>query len=118
MRRAMPEAVSARIRTSLATARVNLDGSRGAVWSALEDAHILSQPWAWPHIKVHAAMLRLAWRSRDRREVSGQVLRLVVAGPGSLLKRYPVGNTGRARVPINQPLPVPPELAVLLGDMR
>lgn len=110
--------MSARIRTDRATAHANVNGNRDTAWSALEDAHVLSQPWAWQHVRVHAAMLRLAWRSRDRREVLGQVLRLVVAGPGSMLERYPVGNTGRANVPINQPMPVPPELAALLGGER
>ncbi|MEY4231309.1 MAG: hypothetical protein RLZZ362_2158, partial [Actinomycetota bacterium] len=26
-------------------------------WRLLEDAHVLSQPWARPHTRVHAAML-------------------------------------------------------------
>ena len=40
-------------------------------------------------------MLRLAMRTRNRREVTGQLLRLVVAGPGSASGRHPKGNTGR-----------------------
>lgn len=118
-RRPIPPAVSARISKDLTVARAGVGRHEpDAAWRALEEAHILSQPWAWQHVKVHGAMLQLAWRSRNRREVTGQVVRLVVAGPGSLLGRYPVGNTGRSTVPINQAMPVPPELAALLGDAR
>lgn len=83
-------------------------------WQALEEAHVLSQPWAWSHIRVHAEMLALGWRVRDSREVRGQLLRLLVAGPGSVTGRYPAGNTGRASVPATQPMPIPAELAELL----
>jgi hypothetical protein len=34
--------------------------------------------------------------------------------PGSLTGRYPVGNTGRARVPATQPMPIREDLADLL----
>jgi len=74
----------------------------------------LSQPWAWPHTRVHAAMLRAAWRERDRREAFGQLVRLVVAAPGSVSGRYPAGNTGRASVPLTAPMPLPADLAALL----
>ncbi len=83
-------------------------------WTQLERAHIAAQPWAWPHTRVHAAMLRLAWRARDRREVAGQLLRLAVAGPGSLAKRYPPGNTGRTTMGLTEEGPIPADLAELL----
>jgi hypothetical protein len=78
----------------------------GDGWRHLERAHILSQPWAVDHVRVHIAMLRRAWHERDRVEVRGQLVRLLVAGPGSLVDRYPVGNTGRARVRATQPMPI------------
>jgi len=83
-------------------------------WRSLERAHILSQPWPGPHTAVHWRMLRLAWRQRDRREALGQVVRLVVAAPGSVSGRYPEGNTGRASVGLLEPMPVPDDLARLL----
>jgi hypothetical protein len=89
------------------------DHRRG--WRLLEDAHVMSQPWAWWHIRVHGAMFAAGVRERDDREVWGQLVRLMVAGPGSITRRYPLGNTGRARVPATQPEPVPPDLAELLG---
>ncbi len=114
-RRSMPASLNDRFTADMADAR---DAARAGdvprAWDRLEEAHVLSQPWAKPHIRVHAAMLALGWRTRDRHEVWGQLVRVVVAGPGSLTGRYPEGNTGRASVPATQPMPVPAELRALL----
>lgn len=85
-----------------------------ACWQLLEDAHVLSQPWVWPHVRVHGHMLVTGWKARDVREVRGQILRLLAGGPASAVGRYPVGNTGRARVSATQPMPVRPDLAEVL----
>lgn len=114
-RRPIPTAISERLTADLAAARDETkSGNEAAAWMLLEEAHVLSQPWAWPHIKVHFEMLALGWHTRDRREVTGQLLRIVMAGPGSLTGRYPEGNTGRASVPATQPMPVPDDLRTLL----
>ena len=84
-------------------------------WRLLEDAHVLSQPWVWPHVRVHGAMLVTGWKARDTREVRGQLLRLLAGGPASAVGRYPVGNTGRARVSAIQPMPLRPDLAEILA---
>lgn len=76
-------------------------------WRAAERAHILSQPWLWPHTRTHAVMLRLAVRDRDAREVLGQLVRLAVAAPGSAAGEYPDGDTGRTRAGLTTP-PSPP----------
>jgi hypothetical protein len=52
----------------------------------------------------------------DIREVCGQLVRLLVAAPGTVSGRYPVGNTGRARVPATQPMAVRSDLAELLRE--
>jgi len=67
-----------------------------------------------PHLRTHGAMLGAALRRHDRREVVGQLLRLVVAAPGSLSGRYPVGNTGGADVSAFRPMAVPDDLRPLL----
>lgn len=84
-----------------------------ARWQHLERAHIVSQPDPWLHTCNHAAMLALALRQRDRREAIGQVVRLIVAAPGSLTGRYPVGNTGRADAGLMTRMPIPDDLATL-----
>ncbi len=89
-------------------------------WTLLEDAHVFSQPWAWLHVRVHGSMFVAAVMQRDVREVWGQLSRIAVAGPGSLSGRYPTGNTGRARVPATQPMPIRSDLAMMLeqADQR
>ena len=90
-------------------------GDGAAEWHHLERAHILSQPLAVPHLRTHAAMLGAAVRRRDGREVAGQLLRLLLAVPGSLTGRYPVGNTGGADVSAFRPMPIPEDLRALLN---
>lgn len=97
-------------------ARAARSGGDGAAeWRHLERAHILSQPMAWPHLVTHAAMLTAAWRRRDGREIAGQLLRLVLAVPGSVSGRFPAGNTGGADVGAFRPMPVPDDLRSLLA---
>ncbi len=104
-----PPTIAQLIDDALVDARASNDP-----WPSLERAHIASQPWAWPHTRVHAAMLRLAWRQRDRTELIGQLIRLAVAGPGSIARRYPPGNTGRTTVGLTEHAPIPADLADLL----
>jgi hypothetical protein len=80
----------------------------------LERAHVVSQPIALLHIRTHVAMLRKAIRHRDGREIAGQLVRLLVAGPGSALGRYPLGNTGGANVNAMRPMPIPADLQAAL----
>ncbi|MCY1057680.1 DUF3703 domain-containing protein [Nannocystis sp. SCPEA4] len=91
-------------------------GDAEAVWRHLERAHILSQPSARLHTRVHWEMLRAALWPMDPRELVGQVVRVAVAGLGSALGRYPRGNTGRARVPIMAPMPIPADLERILHE--
>lgn len=88
----------------------------GGAWHHLERAHILAQPFVIAHVGSHIAMLRLALQTRDRTEVCGQLVRIVLAGPASLVGRVPVGNTGRARTPLNATRPVPDDLAAVLAQ--
>ena len=84
-------------------------------WHHLERAHIVSQPDAWLHTRNHAAMLALALRQHDRREALGQIIRIIVAAPGSLTGRYPEGNTGRVGAGLMTPRPIPSDLAAALA---
>ncbi len=90
--------------------------SDDARWRHLERAHIVSQPDPWLHTGNHVAMFALAVRQRDRREALGQVVRIIVAAPGSLAGRYPEGNTGRTAAGLTTPMPIPEDLrAVMAG---
>jgi hypothetical protein len=83
-------------------------------WHRLERAHILSQPLPVAHVRTHLAMLAYGIRHRNRREVIGQLVRLLVAGPGSVVGRYPLGNTGGANVNAVTPMPIPADLHAVL----
>lgn len=89
-------------------------GDATSEWHHLERSHILSQPMAAAHVRTHFAMLRFGIRAHDLREVIGQVIRLIVAGPGSLTGRYPVGNTGGAAISALAVLPISEDLRELL----
>ncbi len=76
----------------------------------LERAHVLGQRNAWPHTINHWWMLKVGLRRRDRREIFGQIPRLLGGGLVSLLGRAPIGNTGGANVGIMKEMPIEPEL--------
>lgn len=100
-----------------AAARRSRDaGDATSEWHHLELAHILSQPLATAHVRTHVAMLSYGVRHRDRREITGQLVRLLVAGPGSAIGRYPLGNTGGANVSAVTPMPIPIDLRAILED--
>ena len=99
----------------IAAKQARIRGDWSQCWQLLEDAHVLSQPWARLHIQVHASMLVAGWKAKDFVEVRGQILRLVVGGPASAIGKYPLGNTGRARVSAVRPMPIEPNLAQVLA---
>lgn len=109
----MPPKVQAAYREERRAAAAAPDAA--TAWRHLERAHILAQPFAVAHVGSHIAMLRQGVRDHDTREIAGQVIRVIVAAPPSLLGRYPTGNTGRARVALRATLPVPEDLASLLA---
>jgi uncharacterized protein DUF3703 len=87
-------------------------------WRSLERAHVLSQAFAGPHLRVHLAMASFAWRRSDLRELLGQLPRLLLAAPGSWMGRAPRGNTGGSDVGIFQPMSIPNDLQALLDRPR
>ncbi|WP_234381835.1 MULTISPECIES: DUF3703 domain-containing protein [unclassified Streptomyces] len=110
----MPPAVREAFEAELRRAR-DAAPDTDAMWTALERAHIISQAWAWPHTRAHWHMFRLAVRCRDRAETVGQVVRILVAGAGSVTGRVPYGNTGRTAAGLLTPMPLPDDLRALLG---
>ena len=55
-----------------------------------------------------------ALRRHDRHELVGQFFRIIVAAPGSMTGKYPVGNTGGADVSAFRPMPIPDDLRAAL----
>lgn len=52
------------------------------------------------HLLVHLEMFWLAVKYRQWGEVLGQIPRIILAVPGSLLKLAPAGNVGSTRMGI------------------
>lgn len=69
-------------------------------WELLEEAHIFAQPDPQAHFYVHWNMLCLALKTKDKREIWGQFIRLLLSAPSSIFHKYPEGNSGRSNVGI------------------
>lgn len=83
-------------------------------WKHVERAHILGQFFSLPHLLTHYLMLKLAWRTNDCFEVLAQVPRLILAVPGSVTGKAPLGNSGRSTIGIFTPAEIPEDLKSLL----
>jgi hypothetical protein len=112
----LPASLRTFYQAELAAARIayNERNTAGA-FRHLERAHILGQRWAFSHTQVHLPMLRHGLRTRNLREILGQLPRIVFGFLGSFVGRVPVGNTGGANVPAERPMPIPPDLQALLA---
>ena len=91
-------------------------GDNERAWTALERAHIVSQPYLGPHLASHWAMLRFAFIERDTKEVAGQIFRLTLAPLGAISGRIPAGNTGRANVSAFKAMSIPADLVSRLKE--
>ena len=100
-----------------AAAAARKDGDLGRAFHHLERAHVIGQRRTWLHVRAHLAMLAIGWRRRDRREIAAQLPRIVAAAVFSRLW-VPSGNTGGANVGAFVRLPLPDDLAALLGSGR
>jgi hypothetical protein len=85
-------------------------GNLPKAWSHLEKAHILGQRYPCQHSYVHWKMLQFGFKIKNRKEVIGQIPRLLFGGIKSFVGRIPVGNPGGANVPPLKPFPIEKEL--------
>jgi hypothetical protein len=84
-------------------------------WTWLMALHVAGQGVLRLHWDSHVRMLALARATGDRREVAGQLLRLVLVPLGHLLQRLPRGNVGRATVSAFRPMEPPAEVRMLVA---
>jgi hypothetical protein len=87
-------------------------------WRHLELAHILGQPYPAAHTAVHGHMLLFGFKTRNAKEIIGQLPRLLVGGVKSWAGMIPVGNTGGANVPPLRPMPIPDDLQQIISHAR
>ena len=88
-----------------------------AAWLSLERAHVAAQPMAGIHTRVHARMIRLAWRERDLIELVGQLAVLPVAPIASLTGIYPVAG-GRYHRSALDASDLPDDILTAIGRPR
>ena len=77
---------------------------------SLERAHVLAQYFPVSHTAIHWKMLVLGFKTMNANEIMAQLVRIAVAGIGSVTGRIPVGNLGSARIPIFQSMEIPDDL--------
>jgi hypothetical protein len=90
-------------------------GDYALAFAELERAHILGQRWLFRHLRSHWGMLRIALKTRDHREVWGQITRLIGSPLFWLVGWLPKGNSGGANVSPVKPMPLQGDLAVELA---
>lgn len=93
-------------------------GDLAASFRHLERAHVLGQAITYDHTRIHWRMLKLGWKMRNWREVSGQILRVFGASTKTPLGIYPAGNTGGANVYFFKPMPIPDDLQDILNKTK
>lgn len=85
-------------------------GNLAQAWNHLERAHILGQKYPFAHSQVHWNMLLFGIAIKSKKEVVGQIPRLLVGGIKSFVGIVPLGNPGGANVPALEPFPIPEDL--------
>lgn len=85
-------------------------------WKSLERAHILGQFFWKEHFYIHILMFTLSLKTFNFKEAVGQISRLLLAIPGSLLRKAPKGNVGTIRVGIFKPMSIPDDLKKILDS--
>lgn len=103
--------------TGIAASREAASDLRAA-WRAHELGHIVAQPYLGLHLRSHAAMLGLAWRTRNVAEVAAQLARLAPAPVGHALGRTPPQNAGTGRFGVMEHGAWPPELDPITFQRR
>lgn len=90
-------------------------GDLNEAFRRFERAHILGQRSTRLHLRAHVAMLKVARRRGDRREIIGQLTRIAAA---ALFSRIwvPMGNTGGVNMSTLRRMPIPEDLKRILAQ--
>lgn len=95
-----------------------LKGNFQDAWRHLERAHIIGQSWPKEHSYTHWLMMKFGFKIKNRKEIIGQIPRLILGGVKSFVGKIPVGNTGGANVPPLQPMEIPEDLQKMIRPYR
>jgi hypothetical protein len=87
-------------------------------WRQLERAHIIGQPWFVQHTHVHWLMLKFGIQIKNKKEILGQLPRLLVGGVKFFVGKIPTGNTGGANVPPLRKMEIPEDLKNMMRPYK
>ena len=87
-----------------------LNENLNLAWNHLERAHIIGQKYPYEHTFVHWKMLQFGFKIKSRKEIIGQIPRLIFGGVKSFVGKIPIGNPGGANVPPLKPFPIEQDL--------
>lgn len=79
-------------------------------WNHLERAHIIGQRYPYSHTLTHWKMLQFGFAIKSKKEIIGQIPRLVIGGVKSFVGIIPVGNPGGSNVSPVKSFPIEKEL--------
>jgi hypothetical protein len=115
----MPEGLKVHYRIELENYKTEVTkGNLRLAWRKLERAHIIGQAWFKQHTYVHWLMFRFGIKIKNRKEILGQLPRLLVGGVKSFVGIIPVGNTGGANVPPLRVMEIPEDLKKIISPYR
>jgi hypothetical protein len=115
----MPQGLKVYYRKELEIYRLEMSKANFQLaWRQLERAHILGQPWFVQHTQAHWLMLKFGIKIKNKKEILGQLPRLLVGGVKSFVGKIPTGNTGGANVPPLRVMEIPEELKNIMRPYR
>jgi hypothetical protein len=115
----MPAGLKVHYRRELEIYRSEMSkGILQLAWRQLERAHIIGQPWFVQHTYIHWLMLRFGIKIKNRKEILGQLPRLLIGGVKSFVGKIPVGNTGGANVPPLRVMEIPEEIKNMMRPYK
>jgi hypothetical protein len=102
----------------IAATEAEAAGDFAAAFRHLERAHVLGQSSTVQHVRVHVRMLLWGLRRHARKEVIGQLVRIVGAATKTWIGFVPHGNTGGANVSAFKPMAIAADLASVMAAAR
>lgn len=91
-------------------------GNLKNAWNHLERAHIIGQRYPYSHSFVHWKMLQFGFKIKSRKEVIGQIPRLIFGGIKSFVGKIPIGNPGGANVPPLKSFPIEKDIQDIFAE--
>ncbi len=115
----MPEGLKVNYRKELEIYRREMSNANlQLAWRQLERVHIIGQPWFVQHTYAHWLMLRFGIKIKSKKEILGQLPRLLLGGIKSFVGKIPTGNTGGVNVPPLRVMEIPEELKNMIKPYK